>query len=180
MKRLLASLLFSSLFAACGGDDDGASPGDSGGDDDGVDPAALTYHRDVKPIVDAKCAGCHTDGGIAPFPLQSYADFEDCEGMVRVAVEDRIMPPWLAADGCNDYRADRSLTDDQIATIVDWVDQGAPEGDAAEEGEPLEVEDVRLSRVDVTLEMPVDYTAQMEPDDYRCFLLDWPEDTRSS
>ena len=32
-----------------------------------------TYHRDIAPLVQEKCGSCHTQGGIAPFPLQTYA-----------------------------------------------------------------------------------------------------------
>ena len=32
-----------------------------------------------------------------------------------------------------------------------------------------------LTRVDRTLEMPGPYTVQLSPDEYRCFVLDWPE-----
>src|SRR5688572_20421093 len=168
MKRAIVLVSLVCLAAACGGE--GTTPGNP----DAAGPS-ITYYKDVKPIVDAKCTMCHVDQGIAPFSLVQYTDFESLEAMIREAVTTRIMPPWLAADGCNDYLGDRSLSDAQIATIRDWIDQGAPAGNPADEGAPLQVEQVALSRVDMTLEMPIEYTPQREPDDYRCFLLDWPE-----
>ena len=41
------------------------------------------------------------------------------------------MPPWHIDKtvGIQEFKNDRSLSDDQIATIVKWVDQGAPQGD---------------------------------------------------
>jgi hypothetical protein len=87
----------------------------------------------------------------------------------------RIMPPWLAGPDCAEYRYDRSLGDQQIATIGSWVEQGAAMGDPADEGPPLDGGEPDLQRVDVTLTMPEPYTAQISPDDYRCFLVDWPE-----
>ena len=41
------------------------------------------------------------------------------------------MPPWHIDKtvGIQDFKNDRSLTDDQITTIARWVDGGAPEGD---------------------------------------------------
>jgi hypothetical protein len=176
MRTALASLcaFLAVAAAACGSD--GGSPPDN---PDAANTPVLTYYKDVKPIVDAKCTMCHVDGGIAPFPLLQYGDFESLEGMIKEAVGTRLMPPWPPSAECNSYYADRSLTDEQIATITDWVDQGAVAGDPADEGLPLQVEQVSLSRVDVTLEMPEVYTAQLEPDDYRCFLLDWPETAES-
>src|SRR3989304_5862571 len=42
----------------------------------------------------------------------------------------RLMPPWHIdrTVGTGASRNDRGLTDDQIATIVRWVDAGAPLG----------------------------------------------------
>ena len=41
------------------------------------------------------------------------------------------MPPWHIDKtvGIQEFKNDRSLSDDQIATIVKWVDQNAPQGD---------------------------------------------------
>jgi hypothetical protein len=97
---------------------------------------------------------------------------------VRWAVTERVMPPWLAADGCAEYLHNRSLSDEQIATIAGWVDAGAPAGDPADAPDtPGDPPGTGLSRIDLTLAMPEPYTPQNEPDDYRCFLLDWPEQT---
>ena len=140
------------------------------------DGSALTYYKDTKPILDARCANCHVPGGIAPFALVTFADVQEHAGAVKAAVADRTMPPWMPADGCNDYVNDRSLTEEQIDVIVRWVDGGAAEGDPADEGAPLDVGDSRaLSRVDLEVGMPDAYTMVETPDEYRCFVLDWPE-----
>jgi hypothetical protein len=87
------------------------------------------------------------------------------------------MPPWPADSACTEYVGDRSLSEEQIQTIAAWVDGGAVEGDPAEEGPPLDrPASDDLERVDLTVEMPVAYTPAAEPDDYRCFLIDWPEE----
>jgi hypothetical protein len=155
------------LAAACG---DGTGPGTL----DAAAGATPTYYRDIKPIIDAKCAGCHLDGGIAPFVLTDYERAAAHAGVAALAVAAGTMPPWLAAEGCNDYLADRSLDDEQRALIQRWAALGAPAGDPANVGPPLETEDPSLTRIDHTLEMPVSYTAANEPDDYRCFLIEWP------
>lgn len=138
-------------------------------------PAHPTYYRDVKPLVDAKCGNCHAAGGIAPFALSTYDEVKSVKGAVVAAVEAKTMPPWLASDDCNSYNGDRSLTDEQIATISKWVADGAPEGDPADK--PIDVDNpaLSLSRVDLELKMPVAYTPVVSPDEYRCFFIDWPE-----
>jgi hypothetical protein len=137
-------------------------------------PDAPTYHHDVKPIVDARCGGCHVQGGIAPFALTTYAEVSAQKAAIKGAVSSRTMPPWPPAEGCNTYAEDRSLSDEEIATIGAWVDQGAPEGDPAT-APPAEKPKEGLSRVDLTLEMPEAFTPTQAPDEYRCFLVDWPE-----
>lgn len=135
-----------------------------------------TYYADVKPILDARCARCHADGGIAPFALDDAASAATNAPLLPGTVSSRRMPPWPAANGENavPFAHDPTLTDEQIATLVAWAEAGAPEGDPADEGEPLPDVGATLSRVDVSLEMPEAYTPTKEPDDYRCFILDWP------
>ena len=137
---------------------------------------AVTFHADVRPIIEGRCVGCHQQGGVAPFALETFEQIHAHREAIRSSVMKREMPPWLATDDCNDYLGDVSLTDEQIDTIARWVDQGAEAGDPQDmPGALAPPEDQRLSRVDLTLEMPVAYQPSKTPDDYRCFLLDWPE-----
>jgi hypothetical protein len=145
-------------------------------DSDGTPPSSdgPTYARDIKPILDARCINCHDAGGIAPFPLTSYAEVSPMAAAIGAVVSTRQMPPWKAAPGCTDYLGDFSLTDAQIAAISSWVSGGAPEGDPSQVAAPLASAARRLSRVDRTLSMAAPYTPQQAPDDYHCFVLDWP------
>ena len=56
------------------------------------------------------------------------------------------------------------------------MEEGAPEGDPSEApANPVpSATPGGLSRVDVRVQMPLEYTPQQRPDEYRCFLLDWP------
>lgn len=136
-----------------------------------------TYTRDVAPILDSRCVNCHVAGGIAPFALDSYDMASSYATSVASAVEDRRMPPAEPAEGCNTYTPDPSLTDDQIQTILDWIDGDMPEGDAADatDVEPRVNPDA-LDRVDLTLTLPEPFTVTESPDEYRCFLVPWPEE----
>jgi hypothetical protein len=141
-------------------------------------PAATgspTYFGDVKPILDARCAGCHMSGGIAPFALTSYAGARRHAGSLAQAVRARRMPPWHAQPGVRRYLHDPSLTGAQISTIVRWAERGAPRGNPARPGAPLAAIGAGLSRVDLRLTMPAAYTPRRAAgsDDYRCFVLDW-------
>lgn len=137
-------------------------------------PVTATWHKDVAPLVHEKCGGCHVEGGIAPFPLQTYAQAYAARVSIRAAVMARIMPPWPASNACTDYQYNRSLSSEQMDTLTHWVDGGATEGDPAEAPASVPPPPSGLSRVDLTLKMADGYTPQKKPDDYRCFILDWP------
>jgi hypothetical protein len=137
-------------------------------------PAPLSYHKDVRPLVEAHCQGCHVAGGIAPFAMMTYQDVVDHKDEVRTAVAGRVMPPWPPAADCNHYQGDRSLSDAQINVLTRWIDEGTLEGNPADYRPPT-ITQTGLSRVDMSLAIPVPYTPKLSPDEYRCFLIDWPE-----
>ena len=142
----------------------------------GSSSSELTYWKDIKPIADAKCVGCHTPDNIAPFALQSFDDFKAETDKVRVAVANHVMPPWPPGSGCAEYQNDRSLSDAEIAAITGWIDAGAPEGTKSDY-KPGAPPSGGLSRVDRTLQLATPYKPTLTPDEYRCFLMDWPETT---
>ena len=136
-----------------------------------------TYYQEVKPILDAKCVACHSAGDIAPFPVDTYESAHPYRGVIANAVVNERMPPWYASPDHQSYRNDPSLTLEQIRTLVNWANTGGAEGDPERPGSPLPNLSQYLERVDVELEIPTPYTPTEEPDSYRCFVLDWEEDT---
>lgn len=137
-------------------------------------PPAPTWHADVRPIVEGRCASCHSDGGVAPFALGSHEDVAAVGELVGNAVGSGAMPPWPAVPADVAFDGDPSLSDEQIATVEAWVDAGMPEGDPEDAGEPLPPVSVPLPRADVQLRIPEPYTPDpSRSDDYRCFLIDW-------
>lgn len=134
-----------------------------------------TYYADVKPLLDAYCVGCHSEGGVAPFRLDTYEHVLEVANAIPRAIESRSMPPFLAAPAVRPLRYDTSLTGEQIVLISRWVGLGAPMGDPASEGAPIELPERALDRVDTVLSMPQPYSPTTLPDEYRCFVLDWEE-----
>lgn len=142
---------------------------------EGTEAETPTYHRDVAPIVSSTCSRCHDGQGVGTLPLTTHAEVAAVKDLVAEQVATRQMPPWLAADGCADYQDDFSLSDAEIDTIVAWVDAGAPEGDEADAPPAPAPPEMGLPRVDYTLSLPEPYTAMAGEDDYRCFVLEWPD-----
>ena len=93
--------------------------------------AQVTFTKDVAPILQEKCQSCHREGEIAPMSLVTYQDTRPWARDIKQRVIMRTMPPWFLdkAVGIQHYANDISLSDDQIATIAKWVDEGAPQGD---------------------------------------------------
>lgn len=135
----------------------------------------LTYYKDVKPILNRSCLGCHNSGGIGPFELTTYEQVKGIKSLVADAVKTKRMPPWQPADGCHEYVGDSSLSETEIKTIVDWVEGGAVEGDPSQDKSLPPAKPETISRVDLTIKMEKPFSQYKTPDDYRCFVADWPE-----
>ena len=129
-------------------------------------PAAVpTFAKDVAPIVFEKCVTCHRPGEVAPMTLLSYEDVRPWAKVIKTKVMGREMPPWGAdPEHSLKMRNDRSLSKQQIDTIVAWVDGGAPKGsDADMPPAPTFAEGWTAGREpDVVLEMPVEYDIPAE------------------
>ncbi len=90
-----------------------------------------TFSKDVAPILQEKCQECHRPNSLAPMSLITYDETRPWAKSIKQRVVARQMPPWHIDKtvGVREFKNDMSLTDDQIATIVRWVDAGAPQGD---------------------------------------------------
>ncbi len=138
-------------------------------------PVPTTWHKNVGPLIQQKCGGCHTEGGIASFALQTYEQAHAQREAIKASVQSGHMPPWPPSKECAQYQDDRSLGSEEVALIARWVDAGGPEGNPADAPKnPRPPPSGGLSREDLKLSMPVDYTPLQNPDDYRCFIIDWP------
>ena len=118
--------------------------------------AGLTFTRDVAPIVAAKCVPCHQPGGIGPMPLTSYERVKAFSPMIREVLRTQRMPPWRADPTIGHFKDDKSLSTDQIKTLVHWVEAGAPRGSGPDPlaSIKLGVPDWPLGKPDLILDVP--------------------------
>ncbi len=127
--------------------------------------AAVTFTKDVAPIIFNKCANCHRPGEAAPMSLTSYAEVRPWSKAIREAVVERTMPPWFADPQTSTlhFANDRRLSEKEIATITAWVDAGAPNGsDKDLPALPKYAPGWTFGEPDVVIEMPIDYEVQAE------------------
>lgn len=91
----------------------------------------VTFAKDVAPILQQKCQECHQPNSIAPMSLITYQEVRPWARYIKERVASRQMPPWHIdrSVGVQKFKNDMSLTDQQVNTIVAWVDGGALQGD---------------------------------------------------
>jgi len=89
----------------------------------------ITFTREISRLIYSRCASCHRPGGAA-FSLLTYAEARPWAAAIKEEVLERRMPPWGAVKGFGEFKDDRGLTQEQIELMADWVEGGAPEGDA--------------------------------------------------
>ena len=134
---------------------------------------APTFNRDVAPILYKNCSGCHRPGEVAPFSLLSYDDAAKRAKQLAAVTQSRYMPPWKAEPGYGKFMNERRLTAQQIATIKDWAEHGAPEGSPAEKPEPPKFTDGwQAGQPDQVATMTQPFSLPAEGADvFRCFVI---------
>jgi mono/diheme cytochrome c family protein len=135
--------------------------------------APVTWSKDVAPIVQQHCQGCHRPGDIAPFPLVSYLDAYRQRQKILRMVERRKMPPWKPVAGFGEFLDVRRLGESEIASIRDWVAAGAPEGDPKDLPPPRQWPDTwTLGAPDTVLAPESAFEVPSSDGDlYRCFVI---------
>jgi peroxiredoxin len=110
--------------------------------DGGTGPAAtpVSYAKEIVPILEAKCVGCHSPGNIGPWSMTSYRKVKGMSSMIEEVLLARRMPPWDADPHFGKFANDASLSVAQTQTLLRWVAQGAPRGDGADPLETLKTE----------------------------------------
>ncbi|HEY3740504.1 MAG TPA: cytochrome c [Bryobacteraceae bacterium] len=91
-----------------------------------------TYTKDVAPILNRRCVECHRKGEAGPMAFESYKDVRPWAAAIKQATLTRAMPPWMADPAIGHFSNDRRLSDDEMATLAKWAENGAPEGNAAD------------------------------------------------
>src|SRR5215471_10926976 len=91
----------------------------------------ITFDREVRAILQARCGACHSAGAPAPMPLTTYDDVRPWARAIKDQVLTRRMPIWHAARGYGAFANDPSLTPAEIAVLAAWIDGGQPRGSSA-------------------------------------------------
>ncbi len=96
--------------------------------------AKISYSKSIAPMLIDNCVTCHRQGGIGPWQMSSYDMIKGFAPMIREVVRTERMPPWHADPHYSAFSNDRSLSKDEVKTLVHWIEAGAPRGAG---GDPL-------------------------------------------
>ena len=129
-------------------------------------------------VVYENCAGCHRDGGPAPFTLLSWDEAAPRAALIDQVLREGRMPPWLPADRGVAFQGDRRLTEREKETLLRWVADGALQGDPDDAPpSPQWPTGWALGEPDLVLDMDESYEVYASgPDQFRNFVLSTPVD----
>src|SRR5215471_5056055 len=130
-----------------------------------------TFSKDVAPIFQRSCQTCHRPNTFAPMSLITFQDARPWAKAIKEKVVKRTMPPWHIDRnvGISEFANSIALSDDEIATIVNWVDGGAAQGDPADMPPPRKfVDDDKWSigSPDLVVQWPKDELVPAKAPDY--------------
>ncbi|MCA9541893.1 MAG: hypothetical protein KC620_23510 [Myxococcales bacterium] len=141
--------------------------------------SAPTWYADLKPVFERRCVSCHSEGGAAPFRLDSLETVSAMAPAALASIEAGRMPPWMPDPDCRPFRNERLMPAEEVELLRRWVDGGKPEGDPANAAPDARPE--RRTFEPTTIARPTEAYTPTEAlnDDYRCFILDteFPTDT---
>jgi peroxiredoxin/mono/diheme cytochrome c family protein len=132
----------------------------------------VTYYRDVLPILQKNCQGCHRPGEVGPFSLMTYKQAVNWASDIKDYTQSRQMPPWKIAEGIA-FRNERRLSDAELATLAAWADNGTPEGDSKDAPAPRTyVDGWMLGKPDLIVQPAEEFVLGPGGRDiFRCFVM---------
>jgi hypothetical protein len=99
--------------------------------------APVTFNKHVLPILQKQCQSCHRPGEIAPMPFMTYSETRPWAKAIKEAAVTRKMPPWFADPNYGHFRNERRLSSSEVETLVNWANNGSPEGDPSDKPAPV-------------------------------------------
>jgi hypothetical protein len=138
----------------------------------------VTFTKDVAPIFAEHCQICHRANTFAPMSLMTYQEARPWAKSIKAKVAAREMPPWFIDKnvGIQHFSNDVSLSDQDIATIVKWVDNGAVEGNPKDMPAARKFPDEQVWQIgkpDLIVNLPKDVVVKAKaPDQWPDILVD--------
>lgn len=125
--------------------------------------STVSFYKDILPILQARCQQCHRAGEIAPFALKDYDEVSNWAETIKEVVLDKRMPPWTADPTHGEFINDPRLSPTETATLVSWVDSGAPAGNPADKPPERQFNDGwNIGEPDAVYSMPTPFKVKAQ------------------
>jgi peroxiredoxin len=118
---------------------------------------AVSYAKDIAPILERKCVHCHSPGNIGSWSMSEHKKVKGMSAMIEEVLLARRMPPWDADPAVGKFANDSSLTVPEKQTLLRWIHQGAPRGDgddSLEKSPAKPAPEWPLGQPDIVLRLP--------------------------
>lgn len=142
-----------------------------------VTASSPTFHKDVAPILQKSCMGCHSAGNIAPFGLTTYEQVKPLAALIASTTQAGTMPPFAVqnTDECTTrlgWKGDIRLSDEELETLQAWNEAGAPEGDPKDAPPAFVPKSPDLPGKNLEIQPKTPYVTSGDKDEFRCFVID--------
>lgn len=138
------------------------------------------YREHIGPLLRERCASCHKPGGIGSWAMTGHATVAEKASDVRIQLLEGLMPPWHADPTHLAFENDFSLTTEEQAKLVAWIDAGAPRGDGPDPLAEVQPPDEAwpMGTPDQILSIPVQSIPATGEVDYQYLIVNnpYPED----
>jgi hypothetical protein len=144
---------------------------------DKVTDTGPTFHKDVEPILQKSCMGCHSTGNIAPFALTAYENVKPIAALIASTTRAGTMPPFAVqnTDECTTrfpWKGDIRLSAKELDLLEAWSKAGAPEGDPKDAPSAFVPKSPDLTGKTLEVKPKTPYVTSGDKDEFRCFVMD--------
>ena len=84
------------------------------------------YETEIAPILIERCVGCHVEGGIGPFAMNSHMMIQGWSPMIREVIMTGRMPPMQVDPTIREFTNDGNIPIEERQKLVHWINAGSP------------------------------------------------------
>jgi hypothetical protein len=118
----------------------------------------VTFYRDVLPILQERCQGCHRAGEVGPMAFGAYDQTRPWAKAIKQAVLLGKMPPWYADTPPGRFHNDPRLSKQEIDKLAAWADNGAPAGNPKDAPRPVRFQEGwTIDKPDTIFQVPTPF-----------------------
>lgn len=87
---------------------------------------APDYETEIAPILIERCVGCHVEGGIGPFAMNSHMMIQGWSPMIREVIMTGRMPPMQVDPTVRHWTNSGNIPVEERQKLIHWINAGSP------------------------------------------------------